>query len=347
MTRIALFVDLTNFYTQLVKSDILGSPKDIRSYFTEWFDFGLLSQKLSGTISDVWIFHSDKLGPKEARIDGKFLTDLINKLNSQKGVTARNVNIKGEQREPLKITCDNCNKNIDADWKSEKGIDSTLIVHLFDTMDSWDEAYLLSGDADFVPAVTSLRRRGKVIKGAGFPSKSSSALVRECFEYIDLMQEFICDDYYAYRFCKKDGILWEYLTDIESKDKLGNDIKLRFFQIQDEETGEIKITLESSTHRNLEEWSQKRTSLVNATQISVVTHGNGDSVYKFHFDALFSPKVSTSILGILSKKPFDEQVYNYDSINGGRITDMKIMFKLHEKNKCYELFQEEQLVQTH
>ncbi len=51
-----------------------------------------------------------------------------------------------------------------------------IILHT--PMESWDNALLLSCDADFVPTVTSLRRRGKLVVGAGF-SNASPALMRE------------------------------------------------------------------------------------------------------------------------------------------------------------------------
>jgi uncharacterized LabA/DUF88 family protein len=60
-------------------------------------------------------------------------------------------------------------------------------------MDSWDTAFLLSGDADFVPTVASLRRRGKIVIGVGF-SDASSALVQECYQYIDIDKAFLKED---------------------------------------------------------------------------------------------------------------------------------------------------------
>jgi hypothetical protein len=99
-----------------------------------------------------------------------------------------------------------------AQWESEKGIDASLTVHLFDTMDTWDVAYLLSGDADFVPAVRTLRRRGKMVVGAGFSARSS-ALVRECYDYIDLCSVFVEEDVAAYEMFRQDGVVQGWLAD--------------------------------------------------------------------------------------------------------------------------------------
>jgi uncharacterized LabA/DUF88 family protein len=187
--RRALFVDLPNLYSNLLESD-LQEPRLLRDYFLEWFDFDRLADKLTDEFAPVWVFYSGRrFGSKSNRIEGDYLNNFIGRINSLKGVTAHDVNIPGQQREPAKYECENCGHQGIAQWESEKGVDASLTVHLFDTMDSWDVAYLLSGDADFVPAVASLRRRGKIVAGAGFPSVSS-ALVRECYEYVDLREQF-------------------------------------------------------------------------------------------------------------------------------------------------------------
>ena len=211
----ALFVDLPNFYSHFLESKI-EEPRLLRDYFLEWFDFDRLAYELTGEHSPVWVFHSNRrFGPRQNRIENRegspFLTNFINRINSQKGVTARNVNIPGDQREPASYECENCGNTGIAQWESEKGIDASLTVHLFDTVESWDDAYLLSGDADFVPVVQSLRRRGKIVIGAGF-SNASSALIRECYDYIDLTS-FLREDFATYIIFKQDGIFQKWLLD--------------------------------------------------------------------------------------------------------------------------------------
>jgi hypothetical protein len=216
MTITALFVDLPNLYGQLLGSR-LGESKFLRDYFVNWLDFDMLAQKITGLspTPSVWIFYSGgRLGPPEARIDGVHLNNFVNRVNSLEGVTARDVNIPGEQREALEIRCEKCGHETVTMWKSEKGIDASLTVHLFDTMDSWSTAYLLSGDADFVPVVASLRRRGKVVIGAGFPN-ASSALVRECYSYVDLAEAFFKEDLVAYLLFKVDGLLKKWFTEVQ------------------------------------------------------------------------------------------------------------------------------------
>jgi len=205
----ALFVDLPNFYSSLLESRI-DEPRTLRDYFLQWFDFDRLAERLTGGSSPVWIFYSGRrFGPKPHRIEDAYLDSFISRCNSQRGVTALDVNIPGEQRELAKYRCENCGHEGVAHWESEKGVDSSLTVRLFDTAESWDVSYLLSGDADFVPAVAALRRRGKVVIGAGFASPSS-ALVRETYFYHDLASDFFRDDLAAFRLFGSEGLVHEW-----------------------------------------------------------------------------------------------------------------------------------------
>jgi uncharacterized LabA/DUF88 family protein len=211
VSNTALFVDLPNFYSRLLKSGI-ESPRFLRDYFLHWLDFDLLASSLTGANSGIWIFYSgERIGPSSERIEGKFLQEYIRRINALPGVTARDVNIRGEQREPISYKCEQCLHEGISEAVSEKGVDSSLTVHLFDTMDSWNTAFLLSGDADFVPVVASLRRRGKIVIGVGF-SDASAALVRECYHYVNIEEAFMNQDVLAYTLYKKDGIVYKWLS---------------------------------------------------------------------------------------------------------------------------------------
>jgi uncharacterized LabA/DUF88 family protein len=218
MSGSALFVDLPNFYSHLLESG-LDEPRTLRDYFLDWFDFDRLARSLirQGPIP-VWVFYSgQKFGPRENRIQGKHLQAFIKRIDALTGITTFDANIEGQQREAAKYQCAQCGHEGTGEWLSEKGIDASLTVHLFDTMDTWDTAYLLSGDADFVPVVRSLRRRGKIVVGAGFESRSS-ALVRECYDYVDLPDRFLEQDITAYCIFKSDGLLHHWFNDdVESR----------------------------------------------------------------------------------------------------------------------------------
>lgn len=206
-----LFVDLPNFYSSLLRSKV-ENPKLLMDYFLHWLDFDRLAGKLTGEFASVWIFYGKRFGPRTERVHEKILENYISRINSLQGVTAWDVDIRGTQREHSFYTCEKCSHHGRAEVASEKGVDASLIVRLFDTMDSWKVAYLLSGDADFVPAVEALRRRGKNVTGAGFPKATAPALIRECYNYLDLYELFIKEDFIAYQMFRDEGIIWQWLN---------------------------------------------------------------------------------------------------------------------------------------
>jgi uncharacterized LabA/DUF88 family protein len=253
MTTQALFIDLPNFTSGLLRSGIVDA-ESLREYFLYWLDFDRLARKLTGKFSAVWVFYSGRrVGPKPYRIQDE-LGEYIERINSLKGVTARDVDIPGKQREHATYQCENCgHEGTTGQWETEKGIDASLTVHLFDTMDTWDIAYLLSGDADFVPAVASLRRRGKIVVGAGF-SDTSSALVRECYDYVDLCDIFLKEDVAAFEIFKTDGIVRNWLTE---------EVQLKY---SGHEQNPVKLTFEwQSPHRMI---SDRVASLQSMDEIS-------------------------------------------------------------------------------
>lgn len=97
----SIFIDLPNFYSHLLNAS--DQPKEsVRDYFLNWLDFDRLAGALSTTPQSIWVFYSGgKLGPNNARIDGGHLTNYISRINRLVGVTAHDVNIPGEQREPF------------------------------------------------------------------------------------------------------------------------------------------------------------------------------------------------------------------------------------------------------
>lgn len=211
MHESAVFIDLPNFYSALLRSSI-AEPRQLKDYFLEWLDLDCLAYRLAGDSVPVWIFYSGRrVGPSSNRIQDSILNEYIKRINRLPGVTARDVEIPGTQREPVSYTCSKCGEAVTGQFESEKGIDASLIVHLFDTVESWQMAYLLSGDADFAPAISSLRRRGKIITGAGF-ADASAVLIREFYHYRDLTA-FVTQDFAAYQVFKAGGVLDRWLTE--------------------------------------------------------------------------------------------------------------------------------------
>ena len=200
-----------------------------------------------------------------------------------------------QQREPTSYRCEKCGHEGVAYWESEKGVDTSLTVHLFDTMDSWEVAYLLSGDADFIPCVTSLRRRGKIVVGAGF-SSASSALIRECYDYVDLGALFIKEDVAAYNLFKKDGIIDQWLnrpvTHTNALAENGNQISFSF------------------------EW-QDQSDANKRNRFRAQGDLNDEDRYIIYLTANGSPDLSTRIQSIEAfHKGFPESILNGNQVPG-------------------------------
>lgn len=333
----AFFVDLPNFYSQLTNSR-LAKPNEWRNYFTEWFDFDRLATRLASDSADVWVFHSNKIGSKEAQISDAYLTHLVKRFNTQKGVTARNVNIKGHQREFADSVCPNCSASTSIESKSEKGIDTSLIVHLFDTVDSWDVAHILSGDADFVPAVAALRRRGKIVNGLGIPEKASDALVRECFQYGDLVKEFLLDDLRTYRFCREHGIVWKYLHDVELKQKAEEkNIWVKLQRLQFQNSNSIEYRLMSSENRNLSKWVRYSSEQFMGNSVHRDNFSKSYPYYhKFEFDGFFAPFVITHLEQGLQGTRFNGYMEHLTA-EGWQACDTEMVHWWNPENDTYEI----------
>ena len=77
----------------------------------------------------------------------------------------------------------------------EKGIDTAVVVDLIQgaTDNTYDRAVLVSGDADFVPAVEFIQRTGTQIIHAHFRNQANE-LMRACWAHLfldDLMPEML------------------------------------------------------------------------------------------------------------------------------------------------------------
>lgn len=70
----------------------------------------------------------------------------------------------------------------------EKGVDVNIAVDMihFSSENHYDVAILLSGDSDFVPAITQVRKNRKEVQVAAFPTKDNS-----CYDLIDACNSFL------------------------------------------------------------------------------------------------------------------------------------------------------------
>jgi len=72
---------------------------------------------------------------------------------------------------------------------TEKGIDTAIVTDMIRLAweDSWDLAVLLTGDADFVPAVEFLNQKGRKVIHGGFPPQGMH-LSKKCWGSFDVTQ---------------------------------------------------------------------------------------------------------------------------------------------------------------
>lgn len=292
-TRNALFVDMSNFSSRLIKSG-MDEERVLRDYILDWLDLDLLAYALTVEYCDVWVFYSAKgFGPSGYRIRDSRLRAYIDRINRLRGVTARDVNIPGEQREPAKGECPQCHNEVQVEMVSEKGVDASLIVHMFDTLESWDIAYLLSGDADYVPAVSSLRRRGKIVIGVGF-ADASPALVRECYDYVDLADLYLAGDVGAYLLFKPDGVIHRWFT-AELRRRPGSAppesevLQLRH-RIELRDTSRLDCDSEGQRHHVISLASQERSDFAERNRIVTEFRGVAPAAIKVyqHSDSNYS-----------------------------------------------------------
>jgi hypothetical protein len=207
-----VLIDLPNFFNGLVAESSVG-PELTKAYFLDWLDLELMASILNpdsveGSSIGTWVFYSDRaMGRGAARLSAEELREFVKRHNRITGISAMPVDIPGEQGESFKFACLKCGAENETQTLSEKGIDSTLITHLFDTMEHWRTATIVSQDVDYCPAVRALRKRGKLVYGAGFVKRAGDALIRECFGYIDVMDVYIRGDLDLFLLFRRGGRL--------------------------------------------------------------------------------------------------------------------------------------------
>lgn len=83
------------------------------------------------------------------------------------------------------INCPHCGKELIR--TVEKGVDTSIAIELFHyALDNvYDKAILVSDDADFVPAIEYIQRRGNHIIHAGFKNQAFE-IKKACWDHINL-----------------------------------------------------------------------------------------------------------------------------------------------------------------
>lgn len=198
-----LYNDVGRLLSPFMEKRSLGADRSAQ-YYGAWFDVDRLvaatlhpahepnSWQDMGTV----IFHSRKgVGaPKSPySIQGDAVLDFWARQGSNPGTSTVLVDIPGSRQ------------------GSEKGIDTSIVVYLFETAERWDRAILFTNDSDFVPAVWALRRRGKRVYCASHSEDLSSPLVQACQHFLPLSPEFLLSDLALFEVLLPNSVLDQFL----------------------------------------------------------------------------------------------------------------------------------------
>jgi hypothetical protein len=180
-----------------------ATPEVQRAYFTNWFDIDRLVAATLGAslrldpLKDlgVLIVHSHRgvgaPGTVYSVDDPKVAELFWARQGGAPGASTLLVNIKGTEG---------------------KGVTTEMVVYLFETLAQWDNAVIVSRDAEFVPAVWSLRRKGKRIFCAAPETELGSPLVQACHSFLPLDEDFIRADRALFEFLQPSGGLEQWLA---------------------------------------------------------------------------------------------------------------------------------------
>jgi len=184
-----------------------------RAYFTNWFDVDrVVEATISQHVPDyrllglgVVIFHSDKaLGRSAARLLQPATDTFWGRQSSAPGVSTILVSVPGQQPDKT-TTCPHCEKEVPVEPRGEKGVDTSMVTYLYEALEQWTQAILFTNDADFVPPITALRRRGKRVFVASLPTPKVSALRRVSQSFFPIDAGLIERDFAAFRMLQPGG----------------------------------------------------------------------------------------------------------------------------------------------
>ena len=187
-------------YLSGVADPAATSPAHSQRYLLEWFDADRFVQATLGSrrvnpITDLGIvlFRSRKaLGTEPYYVPGgEKLDEFWQRQGSNPATSAFLVDLPGPR---------------------EKGLDTSIVVYLFETVERWDVAVLFTDDADFVPAVWALRRRGKRVLCAAHAAQDHPPLVAACQHFLPWDLDFLRADRDLFEAVQSGGKLESFLN---------------------------------------------------------------------------------------------------------------------------------------
>jgi len=174
MKRAAVFIDGNNFYFGLRK--LYGKDKSLKH-----FDFREFARFLAGENNVVAIYYYNALLDKGHNLE---------KYESQRGFFEELRKIPNFNL----VLCKLLKRSItgtDKFYYIIKEDDINMAVDMVENAcdDNFDVAVLVSGDGDFVPAVRSVKKKGKLVKNVYFKNSSSRNLKNFCDGSLELTKE--------------------------------------------------------------------------------------------------------------------------------------------------------------
>lgn len=170
-----------------------------RFYLAEWLELNRLAQRTApgvnkATLGTVIMHSSRALGGGALRLNQAGTREFWARQGAAPSTSCLLVDIPNDQQETYPFKCKECATENESTTTSEKGIDVSMVVYLFESMDRWNSVALFTRDVDFVPAVWALRRRGKSVFVAGEASDARTALGRASQSFYQLNFEWLEED---------------------------------------------------------------------------------------------------------------------------------------------------------
>lgn len=210
-----------NSVARFLEAEVGDAHKNLLpQYFSEWFDFDRLVLKAIGTSSPptlgIVLFHSSRaLGRGAARLDSTATRAFWARQAGNFDTSDMTVDVPADQREVYEFPCSSCSAPNNCTVSGEKGVDSAMIVHMFETSHRWEMLAIFSRDVDFAPAVIALRRRGKQVYAVGEPGDAQSALGRAAQSFFTLPLPTLLQDFGFFALCRPGGVLDAWRDKVE------------------------------------------------------------------------------------------------------------------------------------
>ncbi len=183
MNRVMLFFDGKNFYKGFL--NLVQSLGDGRHFY---IDFSKLARwivdQVQGTDFRGAYYYTAVGGSPETDDTTRGLESFLKTLELETGFYV----VRMERKEKF-IRCFHCGNDIRL--YQEKEVDTQMVADMLQlaAVDAFDILVLLSGDADFAPAVEAMRRLGKIVYVATWGRHGLSSRLRSsAFGHLDLQE---------------------------------------------------------------------------------------------------------------------------------------------------------------